>query len=198
MKPLVQIEKVGQTFDTKKGKFVALRKILEQVAIAPDEYVGLELPDGVFASYIHVKLDNPKASESGIIEVSCDGKSWKKQNMRKNGQEMQNDLNVNDKIRFFRYRNTSGAPIVVRFNQFKFDVPENARANDQGAMFDGDPLSFFTVTAPQKFTGRAGTTTAYVLTDGMVRLSRNGDKAAVEVAPAPSQRSAKIYEILWK
>lgn len=182
----------------RNGIYVNLRKINEQVSIAPDEYVGMALPEGVFANYIHVELDNPKASESGLIEVSCDGKNWREQNVRKNGQEMQTELNVNQKIRYFRYRNTVATPIVVRFNRFKFDVPGDSRANDQGAMFDGDPLSFFTITAPQRFTSEGKATTAYVLTNGVVKLGNDGDKATVEVAPAPGQPAGKIYEILWK
>ncbi len=120
------------------GKYVHMKRLLELIPLEPNEYIGLELPEGVFANYVHVKLDNPKASEQGIIEVSADGKKWRKQNTKNKGQELESGLNVKDKIRYFRYINTSQSKIEIKNNQFKFDVPANAQANSVSAVFDCD------------------------------------------------------------
>lgn len=129
--------------------YVHLGKILEMVKIEPQQYIGLELPEGLFANYVHVVMDNPEASKQGIIEISQDGKKWRKMNTANHGGELKNGLNVKDKIRYFRYINTSKAPIELKIKQFKFDVPKGAQANTVNALYDCDFHSPFIVDATE-------------------------------------------------
>ncbi len=126
-------------------KYVHVKKILEVITLKPSEYIGLELPVGIYANYVHVKLNNPDASKKGHIELSQDGKTWKKFNTRNKGEELENPINLNEKIRFCRYINTSGEPIEIKLNQFKFDIPADANANSPGSTIDGDFNSAYTL-----------------------------------------------------
>jgi nitrate/nitrite transport system ATP-binding protein len=70
MKPLVQIEKVGQTFDTKQGKFVALRDI--DLAIAPGEVISLIGHSGCGKSTLLNLIAGLTLPTSGVL--LCDGR----------------------------------------------------------------------------------------------------------------------------
>lgn len=178
------------------GKFVSLKRILEVVKLAPKEHIGLALPDGVYGSYIHVKLDNPQAAESSDIEVSKDGKNWTRFEVRKGNGELQNNLQVSDQIRFFRLVNSSNAPLEFRINQFKFDVPADAKDNSANAAMDGDPSSFYTITAAETFSGPATATTAFLLSDAPESaIVRKGNK--VTVTPAKGGK-IRVFEIIWR
>jgi NitT/TauT family transport system ATP-binding protein len=66
-KALVQIEKVGQTFDTKQGKFVALRDI--DLAIAPGEVVSLIGHSGCGKSTLLNLIVGLYETTSGTIDI---------------------------------------------------------------------------------------------------------------------------------
>ncbi len=180
----------------REGKFVSLRRILEVVKLAPKQHIGLALPEGVFATYIHVKLDNPQAADACGIEVSTDGKSWQPFNAKKGNGELHNDVSLNDKVRFFRLVNTSAKTVEFRINQFKFDVPADAQDNSIAAATDGNPATFYTLDAPQTFTGPATAKSSFLVTnasDGSIKKSGN------KVTITPSQGgSTRVFEIIWR
>jgi nitrate/nitrite transport system ATP-binding protein len=70
MKPLVKIEKVGQTFDTKQGKFVALRDI--DLAIAPGEVISLIGHSGCGKSTLLNLIAGLTLPSTGVL--LCDGR----------------------------------------------------------------------------------------------------------------------------
>ena len=178
------------------GKYVNV-KVLEQITLAPKQYIGIGLPTGIFGNYVHVKLNNPQASKQGIIEVSRDGATWKKLNTKNSGEELQSGLDTREQIRFFRYINTSAKPIDVRMNQFKFDIPADARMNSAAAMTDGDPRSGFEISKKTTIpAGKPGAKKAYVLSSDPERV-KTLPNGSVEVSPA-KDKSVKIFEIIWK
>lgn len=126
------------------GKFIRVKKILEMIKLEPNQTFGLELPQGVYANYIHMKLDNPKASEKGVLQVSKDGKDWNRAKTKNSGGEMHTDLNVKNKIRFGRYVNTSKEPIEFKIDLFKFDIPNDARVNEPSYASDHNLNTFYT------------------------------------------------------
>jgi nitrate/nitrite transport system ATP-binding protein len=69
-KPLVKIERVGQTFDTKQGKFVALRDI--DLAIAPGEVISLIGHSGCGKSTLLNLIAGLTLPSTGVL--LCDGR----------------------------------------------------------------------------------------------------------------------------
>ena len=74
--------------------------------------------------YFHAELAEPAAVAAGVIELSKDGKEWKKLGTRtKAGTgQMHSRLKVDDGWRFARYRNASDKPVSLKIDLFKFDV----------------------------------------------------------------------------
>jgi len=178
------------------GKYVNLARILEVVKLQPNDHLGLALPEGVFGNYIHIKLDNAAAADACKVEVSTNRADWKPFNARKGGGELQNPLNVNDKIRFFRLVNSSEKPIEFRIEKFKFDVPDGAAANPVAATQDGDPTSFYTIDQPQTLTGPKDAKKAIVLSDAPASaIQQNGNQ--VTITP-PAGGKVRIFEVLWQ
>lgn len=196
----------------RSGIYVNLAPVLEPKTIPPGAHVGLELPEGVSATYVHVKLGNPRAGEQGVIEISQDGRDWLKMDTANRGEEMQGRLDAGRGIRFFRYRNTSNQPIEVRFNQFKFDVPEDSVARTREAMFDGDINSSFTIRgAAEVIQAPPGTTRAHVLafpTASVTAIHADGATSPADRLPAgtpvtalsitPPATGTEVFEIIWQ
>jgi hyaluronoglucosaminidase len=178
------------------GQFVSLRRILEVVKLGPNEHIGLGLPEGVHANYIHVKLDNAQAADACDIEVSTDGKDWKPFGARKGGGELQKNVNLNDKFRFFRLVNHSSKPVEFRIDKFKFDVPADARDNSIAAATDGNPATYYTLESPQTFTGPAAAKASYLVTNAPESAVRKRGNT-VTITP-PSGGSVRVFEIVWR
>jgi nitrate/nitrite transport system ATP-binding protein len=70
MKKFVLVENVGQTFDTKKGKFVALREI--DLSIAKGEFIALIGPSGCGKSTLLNLIAGLTTPSSGLL--LCDGR----------------------------------------------------------------------------------------------------------------------------
>ncbi len=104
------------------GKYARLDAVLEPKTIAPGETFGIAVPASWQTDYFHAKLGEPSAASAGVVEVSKDGKAWRKLDVRVHGAEMETPLNVADGWRQARYRNASGKPVTVRLDLFKFDV----------------------------------------------------------------------------
>ncbi|SHK19616.1 hyaluronoglucosaminidase [Rubritalea squalenifaciens DSM 18772] len=180
----------------RSGKYVNLTRILEVVKLEPQQHIGLALPEGIFATYIHIKLDNEKAAEACNIEVSTDGSNWKPFNARKGKGEIQNPVNVNHKIRFFRLVNTSQETAEFRINQLKFDIPEDAKENSLAATEDGNPATYFTMENEQTFTGPDKATKAFFITDAPKEaIKQDGNK--LTISPAAGSK-AHVFEIIWR
>lgn len=180
----------------REGIYVSLKRVLEVVKLAPGEHIGLALPEGVFANYIHIKLDNAKAAAACKVEVSTDGKTWQEFSARRGGGEIQNPVDVNRRIRYFRMANASPGTVSFRIGKFKFDVPADAKANTLAATADGDPLSHFTISKATTFTGPKHAKAAYLVTDAPEdAVRREGN--TVTLTPAEGG-TLHLFEIIWR
>lgn len=180
--------------------FVRLAKVNEQVKLAPGQFVGLALPEGIFANYIHIKLDSAAAAKAGTVEVSTDGEKWMKQTMRVEGGEVQTRLDAGKKIRFMRFVNRGTKPADFRIELFKFDVPEGSKANSRGVVYDGDPTTGYAVSGTETFVSPGAAKDVFVLTDAPaknVTVAKDGAKLKVTVK-AEKSVPATVFEILWK
>lgn len=175
------------------GKYVRVRKY-EPITLNPKQYVGIELPEGIYGNYIHLKLNNPDASKSGHIEISKDGKTWTRFNSKNNGAELQNPLDVKKQIRFFRYVNNSGKPISIKLEEFKFDIPENSKASSRGAMTDGDPRSGYTFTAAATLPAEKGVRKTHVFSSHPERVKLASD-GSIQINPE-KDKPVTIFEII--
>lgn len=200
-KVITDVDQMKKDIAVREGKFVRIRKF-EPVTLAPKQYVGIGLPEGVYGDYVHLILENENAVKNGVIELSTDGETWRRAEFKgkeKSG-ELFADLDPAKKIRFFRYVNTSGKPFSIKLKEFKFDVPEDAKANSKSAVFDGDPTSFYTVEGKgETFVSPGPAKDAIVLSDApkCVTVSKEGGKVKVAVKPGKSGH-VEVFEILWK
>lgn len=137
------------------GAFVRLPKVHEPKTLAPGEWAGIRLPNGVSATWVHFILDSADAPKQGRVQLSTDGgQTWGERAavVRGNGQEGEMEvrhINAKEGINAARYINVSDKPVTVTFRQFKVDVPADATANVVGAMTDGDLASGYTLAAGQ-------------------------------------------------
>lgn len=183
----------------REKNFVMLNRILEQVKLAPGQSIGLSLPEGISANYIHIRLDKADAAKAGTVEVSTDGEKWTKQAMKYNGGNVETRLDPNKKIRFMRFVNRGNKTLDFRIDLFKFDVPEGSKANARGAVFDGDPTSGFLVAGTETFVAPEGTKDALVLTDAPAKnVVVSKEKGTVKVVVKAGKKPTSVFEILWK
>ncbi len=182
-------------------QFVRLAKIYEQVKFEPGQSLGLALPDGVPATYVHLTFDSADAAKAGTLEVSTDGEKWTKQAAKVVGGNVEAKLDLAKKIRFMRFANRGGKAFSARVEQFKFDVPEGAKVNAKGAALDGDPTTYYTVRGTESFVGPEKAKTAIVLTDAPeknVTKTLDGSRLKVTVKGAGKSGAANVFEIVWK
>ena len=197
-KVLSDVEQMKKDIAVREGKYVRIRKF-EPVTLKPKQFVGIELPEGVYGDYVHLILENEDAAKHGTLELSTDGKTWKAANAKTKKDEVYIDLDVAKKIRFFRFVNTSGKAFNMKLKEFKFDVPEDAKANSKGAIFDGDPLSYYTVKSTETFVSPGPAKDAVVLSDSPKSVSVSKENGKVKVTVKPGKSSpVDIFEILWK
>lgn len=181
-------------------QFVMLGPIYEKVALASHKHIGITLAEGVPAAGIYVKLDSAAAVRAGTVEYSVDGKKWTKQSARISGDVLQANFDPAKKIRHVRFVNGSAREISFRIASFAIIVPENAHGNAAASIYDGDPLTAYTVTSTETFDAPAGagTRNACVLTDapaGTQNISVANGKVTVK---ATAKAPIRIFEILWK
>ncbi|MDG5798914.1 beta-N-acetylglucosaminidase domain-containing protein [Marinilabiliaceae bacterium ANBcel2] len=141
---ITNVELLSQLGVERDGEFVNIQPILEVVGFESGDYIGIALPQGIHANYVHVNLGGALVSEKGTIEISSDNVSWKQIDTRDSDGEMQLPLDIEDSIRYVRYINTSDKRVDVRLDQFKVDVPEDSMVDSEEVMYDGNLLSYYT------------------------------------------------------
>ena len=135
------------------GIYVRLPKVHEPKTIAPGQWFGIRLPDGVPAVWAHFILDNPAATKQGRLQVSTDGgQHWSDRSMvilvdGAEGQVEIRHIKPEEGINAVRYINTSNEPLTVTLRMVKVDVPASAEVNHAIAMTDGDWHSCYTIDA---------------------------------------------------
>ena len=109
---------------SREGRVAGIVRVMEPHDVAPGETFGLSVPRYWRTDYFHAELAEPAAVAAGVIELSKDGKEWKKLGTRtKAGTgQMHSRLKVDDGWRFARYRNASDKPVSLKIDLFKFDV----------------------------------------------------------------------------
>jgi hyaluronoglucosaminidase len=206
---------MGNIQVVRKGKYVNISPMLEVVSLGEGEFFGIELPIGIYANYVHARLDNKEASSRGLVELSKDGISWMPAQVSKNGQELHGALDVNDQIRFARFSNVSKDRLDVKINMFKLDVPEESRINSEEALYDGDINSVYKVNKGSVHVigapGGAGARNVFVVgqTDQVTVVMANGQRikygsfvagndviASIEMDA--SSADVVLNEVIWK
>ncbi len=138
---------------SRDGKYVKLPRILEPKTLQPGEWIGISLPNGVTATWVHFKLETPESLVQGRVQVSRDGgKTWGERSTvisgnGRNGEIEIRHIDPKDGINAVRYINVSDKPVSLTLKLFKVDVPAGATANVVGAMTDGDMFSAYTIPA---------------------------------------------------
>lgn len=140
---------------SRKGTFVQLPRIMEPKTIQPNEWLGIRLPDGVTATWVHFILESAEAPKQGRIQISTDGgKTWSERATVVSGNGQVGEMEIRridpkDGVNAARYINLSNKPVTITLRQFKVDVPKDSAANVFGAMTDGDLNSGYTLAARQ-------------------------------------------------
>ena len=183
------------------GIYVRLPKVHEPKTVAPGEWFGIRLPEGVPAVWAHFILEADAAIKQGRLEVSSDGgKTWHVRRMvcRGNGQQGEMELrNIRpaDGVNAVRYVNISNKPVTVTLRQVKVDVPANAVANDAASMCDGDLRSGYTLAPNRKvkipLSGATAENTC-VLASGTVTAVFKADGVTLTAGA----KGAVVYEIV--
>ncbi|MGL4855002.1 MAG: hypothetical protein ACRC37_07085, partial [Lentisphaeria bacterium] len=202
----------------RSGKFVNIKRQMEVVSLKKDQFLGIELPQGIFASYIHVKLDNKNLAKFGELQISADGKKWNKIDSNNNGEEMHKAIELQQKIRFVRYLVTSNSPVEIKINQFKIDIPEDSTINSPATMLDGDINTFYSISTAsivpssikngankvlvvQPNTDLKNTKITVIYNDGSKANykpdGKNHPKKISGIEITPINNSTKIYEVLF-
>ena len=184
------------------GMYVRLPRIFETKTLKPGEYVGIRLPAGVTATWLHFILGNNEATARGRVQLSRDGgKTWDERStvLRGNGKAGEVEvrhINPKDGINACRFINTSKQPLTLTFEQFKLDVPADAAANVPESMTDGNAASYYTIPAGQTVTVTlrkpATDKTARILALGPYTAEFAGNTVKITAGTAP----VRIFEIV--
>ncbi|MDO4528054.1 MAG: beta-N-acetylglucosaminidase domain-containing protein [bacterium] len=184
------------------GIYVKLPKVHEPKTLQPGEWVGIRLPSGVNATWVHFVLDNDDAITQGRVQVSTTGgMTWTERSIVRRGTgragEMEvRHINPKDGINAARYINTSTQPVTITLNLFKVDVPADATANVVAAVVDGDLYSSYTL-APNTtlnipLQGSVTETNTRVIAVGHYTTAVTADGLAI----IASDESVRIYELI--
>ena len=136
---------------SRDGPYVRLPKVHEPKTLAPGDWIGIRLPAGVPATWVHVNLDSEEALTLGRLQLSRDGgKTWGERAtvLRASGHPGEMEIRhiaPEDAINAARFINVSDHPLLVTLKQFKIDVPKDATANVLESMVDGDLHSGYTL-----------------------------------------------------
>jgi hypothetical protein len=131
----------------REGIYVKLPKVHEPKTLNPGQWIGIRLPTGVNATWIHFRLDSKESTQQGRIQVSTDGgKTWTERSNVRSG--LPGDMEIRhidpaEGINAARYINASATPVSVTLNIVKIDVPADAAANVIETVVDGDLFSGF-------------------------------------------------------
>lgn len=215
-KPITNMTSLNNLQLTRDGKYIKINPILEILKLNPGDFIGIELPEGIFANYVHTILGNKEVSEYGEIQGSKNGTDWKKINTRNNEGTMQARLEEEDKIRFVRYINISDNTVALKTDLFKVDIPENSRVNNPGAMTDKMVSSYYkmpvseesiNISAPEDkqvtsvmILGDFANSTVHFVDGSSILYSKlsEGNKKIIDnitIFNQPSQ--SQIHEIYW-
>ncbi len=187
---------------TRDGPYVRIPRILEPKTLQPGEWIGISLPNGVTATWVHLLLTSPESLAQGRVQVSCDGgKTWGERStvLRGNGQEGEIEIrhiNPKDGINAVRYINVSDAPVTLTIKQFKVDVPADATANVLDAMTDGDMFSAYTLPAGETlqvtYADDLNEDNTKVLAAGFLTITYKGKVIEITAGESP----VAIHEII--
>lgn len=196
-KTLTNISQLQQVKTNRDGKYVKLATVYEQVKFNKGDYLGLMLPDGVVANYVHFTLDNAAAKQL-TLEITTDGKTWKQLGGKTRGANVETSLKPSQKVVGARLINKSSKQIVTKINQAKLDIPEDSRVNSNAAVFDGDPLSYYTVSGkPVTFTAPNGEKSCLVFSSAPASAIKK-EPGKVTISPVADKKNIYVFEILWK
>ena len=184
------------------GSFVRIPKVHEPKTLAPGEWIGIRLPEGLSATWVHFILGSNDALTLGRVQISTDGgKTWGERSTVRNGNGKTGEIEVRhikekDGVNAARFINVSDKPLTITLEQFKVDVPKDAQANVAEVMTDGDLESGY-VLAPGQ-TVRVSLQ-APVTAQNVAVLATGEVKVAVEadgVSLSAGKGGAKVYEIV--
>jgi len=181
--------------------YVRLPKIHEPKTLAPGEWIGIQLPDGVPAVWVHFWLGSAEATRQGRVQVSRDGgASWGEratviQGSGKPGEMEIRRISPDDRINAVRYINVSNAPVALTLELFKVDVPPDAHANHPDSMTDGSLATCYTLPARQTVRVPLAGPGAkpVVLADGPLAAVR---EEADELVLVAGETGVDVYEIV--
>lgn len=194
---VTNISQLQQVKTSRDGKYVKLAQVYEQVKFDKGDYVGIVLPEGIAATYIHFKLDD-EAKKQLTLETTTDGKTWKARGGKISSANVEVALKTSQKIIGARLINKGSKQVVTKINQLKLDVPENARANSNSAVTDGDPLSFYAVKdKPVTFAAPEGKKNCLVFTNAPASAIKK-EPGKVTISPSANEKNTYVFEILWK
>ncbi len=150
---ITNVEELKHYTVSRDGIYVKLPRILEPKTLEPGEWIGISLPNGVVATWVHFLLTSKESLEQGRVQVSRDGgQTWGERStiMRASGREGEveiRNIDPQDGINAVRYINVSNKPVTLTLQLFKVDVPAGATANVVKSMTDGDLFSAYTLPA---------------------------------------------------
>ena len=198
---ITNVESLKHFTVSRKGTFVQLPRVMEPKTLQPNDWIGIRLPEGVSATWVHFILESADAPKQGRVQVSTDGgKTWSERATVVGGNgkvgEMEiRHINAKDGINAARYINLSKEPVTITLRQFKVDVPKDATANVFASMTDGDLASGYTLAAGQSVrVPLAGATEANtkILAAGPVTAAFDAEGLTLTAGDAP----AVVHEIV--
>ena len=199
---ITNVDSLRTLVPTRQGPYVMLPKIHEPKVLQPGQWVGLRLPQGLNATWVHFILDAKDAHTRGRVQLSRDGgKTWGERAIvaragGKDGEMEVRHIKETDGINAARYINISGEPITITFKLFKLDVPKDATANIVASMTDGDLNSSYTlpagatITVPLSAPVTAENTKVLAIGDVKVTYTATGIRLTAGF------KKAKVYEII--
>ncbi len=190
------IEQLKNVQANRDGKYVKVAQIYEQVKINKGEYVGLMLPEGIVANYVHFILDAASAGQL-TLEATSDGKTWKAIGIKARGNAFDFSLKPSQKIAGVRLINKTNRQITAKFEQIKLDIPEGSVANSNAMGCDGNPLTYYVVSGkPVTFNAPNGEKNCLVLCSAPETVKKEPGK--VTITPNANTKNICVFEILWK
>ncbi|NQZ60369.1 MAG: beta-N-acetylglucosaminidase domain-containing protein, partial [Lentisphaeraceae bacterium] len=213
-KPFTNVPQLKNLQAKRSGKKVFIQPMKEVITVDPGQYIGLQLPPGVYGKYLELHLNNPKVSQMGEVQVSSDGKKWQKAPTSSGGEDMRGNLDLKLKIQYMRYINTSKKAIEIKLDHFRYDVPNDAKIDGVENMSDGDINTFYTVksgdtTIPNKAKPQAKQVYVMGSVEKLSVVYSNGNTVpyaqshkiknqTIRALKVKSSDSLRIREVIWK
>lgn len=205
-------------------KMIATKPVLEIYPLAPEQFVGIDIPSGMDISSVNVNC-RKKDMSWAELEYTQDGKTWKSLPLKSEGEVCHADLNT--RVKGVRLKNKSKVAQDITLAELKLNRPEGSvntdvlldarlstyatapadnqklfipsnfdKANNAVVLSDGSPAEVYVCGADDQWK-KVGAIKNQKMTTFSLKDAKKPVKA-LGISSLNAENPAQVFEVIWK